>query len=135
MEVTEYNAGTRQGPPLATPELLDLESATHDAQTTNLICSLVRMADTSELSVSLWNSFSMMTRDSVIVKKDTVRYLPAINTPVMQMSAVCEILNQVLRIKNALDHEEIVSVFDQALYGKAAEITWKHHDMYRQIVL
>lgn len=135
MEVTEYNAGKRHGPLIATPVALDFESVQHNAHTSNLIWSAVRLAHTSEQSVSSWTGFNIMTRDNVAVQKDIVGYLPTINAPATQLSTVYEILNQVLKIKNALHLEEIVCVFDQALYAKAAEITWKHLDMYKQIVL
>ena len=34
-----------------------------------------------------------------------------------------------------LELKEIVCVFDQALYAKAAEITWKHDDKFKNIIL
>lgn len=123
MKVIEYNAGTRQGLLLTTPEPLGFKSVRQGARTTNLICFLVRMADTSEQFVSLWTGFSMVTHGNVIVKKDTVRYISTITAPGMQLSTVYEILNQVVKIKNALDVVEIIHVFDPALSIKAAEIT------------
>lgn len=35
----------------------------------------------------------------------------------------------------ALDIDEIVCVFDQALYAKAAEIVWKHPIQFKPVVL
>lgn len=77
----------------------------------------------------------MLTRDDIMVTKDTVGYLPTINAPATQLSTVYEILNQVLKIKQALNLEEVVCVFDQALYAKASEIVWKHQKLYGKIVL
>lgn len=51
------------------------------------------------------------------------------------MSTVNEVLNQAMKIKKALALEEIVCVFDQALYATAAEITWKHPENFSSIVL
>ena len=36
-------------------------------------------------------------------------------------------------IKDALDLQHIISVFDQALYAKATEIKWKHQDKFSSI--
>ena len=46
-----------------------------------------------------------------------------------------EVLTQALKIKESLGLKEIVCVFDQALYAKAADITWKHPDKFQPIVL
>lgn len=49
------------------------------------------------------------------------------------MSTVNEVLNQSLSIMQDLSLKEIVCVCDQALYVKAAEITWKHHNKFQNI--
>ena len=51
------------------------------------------------------------------------------------MSTVNKVLTQALKIKESLGLKEIVCVFDQALYAKAADITWKHPDKFQPIVL
>ena len=44
-------------------------------------------------------------------------------------------LLQVLKIKAQLDLEEIVCVFDQALYAKAMEIKWKNTEMFEKVFI
>ena len=56
--------------------------------------------------------------------------MPTINAPATKLSTVNEILHNILKIMQALTLEEIVCVFDQALYAKAAEIVWKHEDKF-----
>ena len=51
------------------------------------------------------------------------------------MSTVSEVLNQSLSIMQSLQLTTIVCVFDQALYAKAIEITWKHVDKFKNIIL
>ena len=51
------------------------------------------------------------------------------------MSTVLEILNHALKIMKALQLQEIVCVFDQALYAKASEVVWKHSERFTQVVL
>ena len=67
--------------------------------------------------------------------QDTVGYLPTVNAPATQMSTVNEVLNQSVSIMRSLQLNNIVCVFDQALYAKAAEITWKHHEKFKSIIL
>ena len=77
----------------------------------------------------------MKTRHKIAVNQDTTVYLPTINTPAAAMSTVNEVLTQALKIKESLDLKEIVCVFDQALYAKAVDITWKHPDNFQPIAL
>ena len=45
------------------------------------------------------------------------------------------LLNQSLSIMQSLDLSELVCVFDQALYAKAAEVIWKHQDKFKDIII
>jgi hypothetical protein len=51
------------------------------------------------------------------------------------MTTVLEILTQSQRIQVQLQLPSLVLVFDQALYVKAAEIIWKHPDIFDGLVL
>ena len=51
------------------------------------------------------------------------------------MSTVNEVLNQSLHIMESLRLSKIVCVFDQALYAKAIEKTWKHSDKFKNVIL
>ena len=62
-------------------------------------------------------------------------YLPTINAPATDMSTVNEVLTQTLNIMETMELKKIVCVFNQALYAKAAEITWKHDDKFKNIIL
>ena len=50
------------------------------------------------------------------------------------MSTVNEVLTQTVNIMDTLELKEIVCVFDQALYAKAPEITWKH-EKFKNLIL
>ena len=51
------------------------------------------------------------------------------------MSSVNEVLGQALKNKDCLNLKEIVYVFDQALYAKAVDITWKQPEKFQPFVL
>ena len=97
--------------------------------------SLVHQRDIENQQISGWTGFNILTRDKVAVAQDTISYLPTINAPATDMLTVYEVLRQTQMIKDALDLQHIICVFDQALYAKAAEIKWKHPDMFSSIVL
>ena len=44
-------------------------------------------------------------------------------------------LLQIIKIKAELLLEEIVCVFDQALYAKAMEIKWKNSEVFKKVVI
>ena len=135
LDVPEYNAGTREGPPSTRPVTINHASEIESVMEKNIIWSLARMTDTAEQLVPSWTGFNIVTRDNVTVCKDTVGYLPTINAPATKLSTVHEILNHIIKIMKALDIDEIVCVFDQALYAKASEIIWKHQMRFKPVVL
>lgn len=135
LHVPEYNAGMRVDPPSIRPATINHDEYMKITLEKNLIWSLARMTNTNDQLVSSWTGYNIMTRNNVMVCQDTVGYLPSINAPATKLSTVCEILNHILKIMKALHLDEIVCVFDQALYAKAAEITWKHQTKCKPIVL
>ena len=69
------------------------------------------------------------------IQRDTVGYLPRINAPATQLSTVHQVLLQIIKIKAELHLEEIVCVFDQALYVKAMEIKCKNSELFKKVVI
>ena len=66
--------------------------------------------------------------------QDTVSYLPTINAPATEMSAVNEVLEKTYSIMQSLQLNKIVCVFNQALYAKACKILWKQ-DKFKNIII
>ena len=129
-----YNAGERQGPkPRRYVEVTSREALEH-ARRKNLLWGLVRLHAEVKQKVSGWTGFNISTRNEVEVCQDNIGYLPTIDAPATNMSTVHEILVRSLKIKDALHLKSIVLVFDQALYAKATEITWKHPDKFKDVL-
>ena len=126
-----YNAGQRVGPPLVKRLRIDCSEDVKIAEMKNLTWCVVRQINEVEQNMCSWTGFNIVTRNNITVKQDTVAYLTTINAPATAMSTVNEVLKQALKIKESL---EIVCVFDQAFYAKAAYIVWKHPDTFQSIV-
>jgi len=135
LDIPEYNAGSREGPPVMKPLVFNLQPVRETAMWKNLVWSLTRLTNNSNQSISSWTGFNVKTCDSIIVERDTVGYLPTINAPATHLSTVYEVMIQVMKIKEELNLEEIVCVFDQALYAKAVEIQWKQGRMFQEVVI
>ena len=129
-----FDAGEHIGPPAIKPMWLSSDAVT-TAQMKNFTWHMTRQINTTEQNICGWTGFKIMTRYKSAGNRDTVGYLHTINAPATAMSTVKEVLTQVLKIKESLGLKEIVCVFDQALYVKAADITWKHPDQFQPIVL
>ena len=130
-----YNAGEKSEPPVIETLTIDDGGAVEEARLKNQVWSLVRQSDTKHQKISAWTGFNIQTRDKIRVTQDSIGYLPTINAPATQMSTCFEILNQVLKIKDQLELPSIVCVFDQAMYEKAIDVSWRHGDRFRDIVL
>ena len=129
-----YNAGERAEPPVIQTLEYDESNASQEVKQKNLVWSLVRQNDTKNQKISSWTGHNIQTRDKVIVTQDNIGYLPTINAPATQMSTIFEILNQVLKIMELLHIPSIVCVFDQAMYEKAVEVSWRHSERFKNIV-
>ena len=130
-----YNAGQRVGPSQTNSADVDTEAQTRLARQKNLVWVMARSSQQEDQSISSWTGFNIKTRDDVTVIQDNVGYLPTINAPATQMYIVNEVLNQSLSIMQSLNQTKIVCVFDQALYAKAVEITWKHPDKFQNTII
>ena len=62
-------------------------------------------------------------------------YLPTINAPATQMATLNEVLNKSSNIMRSLELTKIMCVFDQALYAKTADFTWKHPDKFKTTII
>ena len=135
LDIPEYNAGNRAGPPILRAQEIDVQRERDIAMQMNLVWALTRLSDTKDQLISSWTGFNMEVCSNNIVNKDTIGYLPTTNAPATQLSTVHHVLIQVMKIKAELQLDEIVSVFDQALYAKAMEIKWKNGEMYEKVVI
>ena len=79
----------------------------------------------SNQSVSSWTGFNIITRNSNDLTEDAVGYLPTIDASATSMNTVLEILTNDKLIRDALQLESVIIVFDQAIYIKATEFFGK----------
>ena len=132
-----YNTGRRVGPAVTVTldVIVDANKQAQDARVKNMIWLLTRLSNPEEdQTISSWTGFNILIRNDTHVVQDTVSYLPTINAPATEMSTVNEVLTQTVNIMDTLELKEIRCVFDQALYAKAAEITWKH-EQFKNLIL
>ncbi len=140
-EIPEYYGGRRTGPgKLPHVENLGIRSSYCDKAKElllrNLVWLEVRKFETHPLLlVPGWRGFNIKVRDHVVVVKSTVSYLDTIDSPATDLKTAYEVLSRGCEIKDRLNLNAVVCVFDQAMYTKAMEIYWKHKELFNGLVL
>ena len=74
----------------------------------------LRQLDTETQKISTWTGFNIQTHRNV-----------TINAPATQLSTVHEVLEETLWMREKLDLQSILVIFDQAMYSKAMAICGK----------
>ena len=92
-----YNAGKRCGPHTRGYVEVKLNQIMECAWRKNLLWVLVRIHASQKQSG--WTGFNILVRNNQEVAKDNVGYLPTINAPATNMSAVYQVLIKSLQIK------------------------------------
>ena len=82
-----------------------------------------------------WTGFNICVRDEIVLMESTVHYLDCIDAPATETATIQEVMERALKMKDALKLQEIVCVFDQSIFAKAAEIKWKNPEKYNDCVL
>ena len=135
MELPIYNVGSRPEPPILPDTNAEPSKESNViASKKNLLWILCRYLQSSNQFVSSWTGFNILVRRDINILKDSVGYLPTIDSPATAMNIVHEILCKALETKNALGLDSVVVVFDQAIYAKAVEIMWKHDTTFKSIL-
>ena len=82
-----------------------------------------------------WTGFQILVTSNILLVKSGIGYMDSIDSPASDITTICQIMNRALDIKTVLKLPEIVCVFDQAIYAKAAEIKWKSPAKYQTVVI
>ena len=67
--------------------------------------------------------------------ESTVHYSGCLDAPATETVTIQEVMEIVLERKDALKISEIICVFDQSIFAKAAEVRWKSPEKYKDCVL
>ena len=130
-----YSTGKRCGPePMAITENDEREFLLADQDKINLAWILSRRFSVPQIIPS-WAGFQISIRNNLAVVKTSVGYLDSIDAPATEISTVYHVLQRCLKIKDSLNIQCIICVFDQAIYCKAMEIKWKHPDQFKDCII
>ena len=72
--------------------------------------------------ISSWTGFHIKLRQRIDVSQSNVGYLDCVDAPTTNMSTVYFMLESSLKIKDQLNINSVICVYDQAIYAKAYQI-------------
>ena len=135
LQLPVYNAGIRPEPSVLPNMNVNLDLTTQEISSKkNLIWFLCRYFNKEKQNISSWTGFNIKTRRENLVLRNTVGYLPTIDSPATAMNTIFGVLMKSRQTKDELKLKHVAVVFDQAIYAKAVEIMWKHRDLFADIV-
>ena len=158
-QLVQHNSSCRVGPPLfsiSLPSLLPHKSDHSKEFTASLTCRhdfawmLLRLTPETCATLSSsaaqcipgWTGFNSILNASMVPPQSKIGYLPVINHPPTELSTVRTVLHNAMSIAAQTGQEDIIVVFDQAIYAKAQEILWqearhrvREHNILRGIVV
>ena len=130
-----YIAGKRVGPDQITfPENKNADRLKTNQRRKYLGWVALRKVNIDNLIPS-WTGFNILVSKNVVVLKSSIGYMDSIDSPATDMTTIFQVMVRALKIQEALKLPEIVCVFDQKIYEKAAEIKWKSKELFEDVVI
>ena len=140
-EIPEYYGGKRVGPGQMN-HVADLgvnstyKEKSHLQITEYLVWIELRKLKTHPLLlVPGWTGFNIKVREGMVVMESEISYLDTLDSPATDLRTVYEVLCRGCEIRDRLQLKTVACVFDQAFYAKAAEVYWKHKEVFKGLLL
>ena len=137
-QLPQYNAGARTGPGSFNLELSAVEEirpeVVKQAHLRDFAWFLARLpsaistalgATVQDQQIPPWSGFNAILSASEVPPESRIGYLPIINASPTELGTVRKVLENAVAIAKEMKQDDIVVVFDLAIYAKAQEILWK----------
>ena len=98
--------------------------------------SILHLSDSrNEQRVPAWSGFNATLRKTEVPNPSVVGYCQVIDSSPTELSTVYTVLKRSVAMADQLQQEDVIIVFDQAIYAKGLEILWKHTNEFQRVVL
>jgi hypothetical protein len=82
-----------------------------------------------------WSAFNaQVTPHTLIPRQSNIGYCEVIDASPTELPVVYNVLKRSISMADKLNQQDVVVVFDQAIYAKALEIIWKHPVEFKRVV-
>lgn len=93
------------------------------------------LSDNEKQVIPAWAAFNASLEEEKIPRECCVGYCPVIEASPTELPTVYTVLQRSLDMADQLDQEDVIVVFDQAIYAKALEIMWQNEQRFRRLVI
>ena len=136
-ELDQYFSGQRQGLSLnqASASISQEENHMFNSYDAKEQAYLFAKVFHAEQKLPSWTGYNKLkSTHTEPLKKSTLHYLPMIEGNPNDLSVVQKTLQISIDMADKLNMEQMVVVFDQALYSKAQQIRWKDSMLQRRLI-
>ena len=147
-DVLPYHSGRRQGP---SPIQIDVTQVLQTVPRVSeyarviefgwLLCrqpledTLFNPSDDEQQVIPAWTAFNVSLEDGKIPRESCVGFCPVIEASPTELPTVYTVLQRSLDMADQLGQDDVIVVFDQAIYAKALEILWQNEQHFNRLVV
>lgn len=147
-DVLQYHSGRRQGP---SPIQIDVTQVLQTVPRVSeyarviefgwLLCrqpledTLFNPSDDEQQVIPAWTAFNVSLEDGRIPRESCVGYCPVIEASPTELPTVYTVLQGSVDMADQLGQDDVIVVFDQAIYAKALEILWQNEQLFNRLVV
>ena len=99
-----------------------------------VVASLLSQAPRQQV-VPAWTAFNSIIEEESIPPKSTIGYAQVIDASPTKLPTVYNILKRSLSIADQIGQDDVIVVFDLAIYAKGLEIIWQKEEEMNRVVL
>lgn len=86
-------------------------------------------------TVPAWTGFNMTLQEGTAPRECSIGYCPVIEASPTELPTVYTLLQKSLKMADQLQQEDVIVVFDQAIYAKVLEIVWQNQEQFQRLVV
>ena len=97
--------------------------------------TLFQVDENQSQVIPAWTGFNAKLHDQIAHRACTVGYCQVIEASPTELPTVYTVLRRSLDMANQLGQQDVIVVFDQAIYAKALDVKWQCKEEFKRIVL
>lgn len=97
--------------------------------------SIFDVPDNQAQVIPAWTGFNAMLQENNPLRECSICYCEVIDASPTELPTVYTVLHRSLKMADQLGQQDVITVFDQAIYAKVLEIIWQNQEEFKRIVV
>ena len=85
--------------------------------------------------IPAWNGFNSVLKANDPLRECSIGYCEVIDLSPTELPTIYTLLKRSIKMADQLGQEDVIVVFDQAIYAKALEIKWQREEEFQRLVV